>query len=59
LPKEYVDSHAKRLEFMIFAVLGKLVSHGGQVWLCKADRIMVVLILPIRRKIAALNLDTR
>ena len=59
LPKEYVDSHPKRLRFMIFTAVGKLVSHAGKVLLCIADKLMVVLILPGRRKIAALNLDTR
>ena len=59
LPKEYVDSHPKRLRFMIFTAVGKLVSHAGKVLLCIADKLMVVLILPGRRKIAALSLDTR
>jgi hypothetical protein len=59
LPKEYVDSHPKRLRFMIFTAAGKLVSHAGQVLLCIADKLMAVLILPGRRKIAALSLDTR
>jgi hypothetical protein len=59
LPEEYVESHPKRLRFMIFTGVGKLVSHAGQVLLCIADKLMAVLILPGRRKIAALNLDTR
>ena len=59
LPKESVDSHPKRLRSMIFTAVGKLVSHAGQVLLCIADKLMTVLILPGRRKIAALNLDTR
>jgi hypothetical protein len=59
LPAEYVESHPKRLRFMIFTVTGKLVSHAGQVLLCIADKLMAVLISPGRRKIAALSLDTR
>jgi hypothetical protein len=59
LPKECVDAHPKELRFMIFTAAGKLVSHPGQVLLCIADKLMAVLILPGRRKIAARNLDAR
>jgi hypothetical protein len=59
LPAEYVESHPKRLRFMIFTATGKLVSHAGQVLLCIADKLMAVLISPGRRKISALSLDTR
>ena len=59
LPAEYVESHPKRLRFMIFTATGKLVSHAGQVLLCIADKLMAVLISPGRRKIAALSMDTR
>jgi hypothetical protein len=59
LPKEYIDSHPKRLRFMIFTAVGKLVSHARQVVLCIADKLMAVLIPPGRRKIAALNFCTR
>jgi hypothetical protein len=56
-PAEYLESHPKRLRFIIFTATGKLVSHAGQVLL--ADKLMAVLISPGRRKIAALSLDTR
>jgi hypothetical protein len=58
LPEEYAESHPKRLRFMIFTAIGKLVSHAGQMLLRIADKLMAVLILPGRCKIAALNLDT-
>jgi hypothetical protein len=59
LPAEYVESHPKRLRFMIFTAIGELVNHAGQVLLRIADKLMAVLISPARSKIAALNLDTR
>jgi hypothetical protein len=54
LPEEYVESHPKRLRFMIFTATGKLVSHAGQVLLRIADKLMAVIISPGRSKIAAL-----
>jgi hypothetical protein len=59
LPEEYAESHPKRLRFMIFTAIGKLVGHAGQVLLRIADKLMAVLISPGRSKIAVLSLDTR
>ena len=58
LPEEYVDSHPKRLRFMILTAIGKLVSHAGKVLLRIADNLMAGIIAPGRKKIAALSQAT-
>lgn len=58
LPEEYIKAHPKRLRFAIFTVIGKLVSHAGQMLLRIANEVLGEIIAPGRRRIAALILNT-
>lgn len=58
LPKEYAQAHPKRLRFSVFTVMGRLVSHAGQVLLRIADDILQALIAPARRRIRGVLWDT-
>ena len=56
LPEEYVDAHPKRLRFAVFTVMGRLISHAGQMLLRIAGGAMTT-ILSGRRRIALLGLS--
>ena len=56
LPQEYADAHPKRLRFAVFTVMGRLISHGGQILLRIAGEAITV-ILAGRRRIALLSLS--
>lgn len=58
LPEEYANSHPKRLRFSVFTVMGRVISHAGQVLLRIADSILKTLIAPARRRISELTWDT-
>ena len=51
LPEEYTNAHPKRLRFSVFTVMGRVISHAGQVLLRIADRMLGALISPARTKI--------
>lgn len=55
LPEEYAPAHPKRLRFCVFAVMGRLVSHAGQMLLRVASEILAAIVAPGRRRIRALN----
>jgi hypothetical protein len=55
LPEEYAEAHPKRLRFAIFTVIGRLVSHAGQMLLRIANETMAAIITPGRSKIALLS----
>jgi len=57
LPEEYADAHPKRLRFAVFTMMGRLVSHGGQMLLRIAAGAMQALLAPARRRIASLGLS--
>lgn len=56
LPEEYADAHPKRLRFAVFTVMGRLISHAGQMLLRIAGAAITV-ILAGRRRIALLSLS--
>jgi hypothetical protein len=56
LPEEYGDAHPKRLRFAVFTVMGRLVSHGGQMLLRVASEVATE-IVAWRRRIALLSLS--
>jgi len=56
LPEEYLRAHPKRLRFAVFTAVGKLVSHAGQTLLRIMSSVLQALILPGRKRIAALVL---
>jgi hypothetical protein len=56
LPEEYANVHPKRLRFAVFTVMGRLISHGGQMLLRIAVAALAT-ILAGRRRIALLNLS--
>ncbi len=58
LPEEYADAHPKRLRFAIFTVVGRLVSHAGQILLRIADETLATIIDPGRRRIASLSMGS-
>ncbi len=58
LPEEYANAHPKRLRFSVFTVMGRIISHAGQVILRIADAILERLIAPARSKIRAVIWDT-
>jgi hypothetical protein len=58
LDEEYADSHPKRLRFAIFTMMGRLVSHAGQMLLRIASEMLAAIMAPGRRRIAALSLKT-
>ena len=56
LPEEYADAHPKRLRFAVFTVMGRLISHAGQMLLRIAGE-AVTMILAGRKRIALLSLS--
>ena len=58
LPAEYNQAHPKRLRFAIFTVIGKVISHAGQMLLRITNKILEAIIAPGRRRIAVLSPDT-
>lgn len=58
LDEEYADSHPKRLRFAIFTMMGRLVSHAGQMLLRIASEVLAAIMAPGRRRIAVLSLKT-
>lgn len=58
LPEEYADAHPKRLRFAIFTVIGRLVSHAGQMLLRIASEVLAAIIAPGRRRITLLNMGS-
>lgn len=57
LPEEYADAHPKRLRFGVFTVMGRLISHAGQVLLRVADEALAAMLWPGRRRIASMGLS--
>lgn len=57
LPPEYADAHPKRLRFAVFTMIGRLISHAGQILLRVAAKALAALLAPGRRRIAALSLS--
>ena len=57
LPEEYADAHPKRLRFAVFTMMGRLISHGGQMLLRIAAGAMEAILVPARRRIALLGLS--
>ena len=55
LPEEYADARPKRLRFAIFTVIGRLVSHAGQMLLRITDEVLAAIIAPGRRRITLLS----
>jgi hypothetical protein len=53
LPEEYANAHPKRLRFSVFTVMGRIISHAGQLILRIANSILDRLIAPARAKIGA------
>jgi hypothetical protein len=58
LPEEYANAHPKRLRFAIFTMIGRLVSHAGQMLLRIADELLATIITPGRNRIRSLILDS-
>jgi len=58
LPEEYANAHPKRLRFAVFTVMGRVISHAGQVLVRIADRILKALMAPARARIRQLSWDT-
>ena len=56
LPGEYANAHPKRLRFAVFTVMGRLISHGGQMLLRIAVAALTT-ILAGRGRIALLSLS--
>jgi len=57
LPEEYANAHPKRLRFAVFTIMGRLVSHAGQLLLRITDELLTVLLAPGGRRIALLRLE--
>lgn len=58
LPEEYSDAQPKRLRFAIFTMIGKVISHAGQVLLRIANEALCSIVAPGRRKIATLSVSS-
>ncbi len=58
LPENYAQAHPKRLRFSVFTVMGRMISHAGQVLLRIADSILEALIAPAQRRLRELVWDT-
>jgi hypothetical protein len=58
LPEKYANAHPKRLRFSIFTVMGRIISHAGQLVLRIANSIFDRLIAPARTKIRAVTWNT-
>jgi len=54
LPEEYADAHPKRLRFAVFTIMGRLVSHAGQVLLRIATEVLASVVVPGRRRLREL-----
>lgn len=57
LPAEYHQAHPKRLRFAVFTVIGKVISHAGQLLLRIASKVWEAIIKPGRRRIGVLMAD--
>lgn len=57
LPEEYANAHPKRLRFAVFTMMGRLISHGGQMLLRIAATALQAILAPARRRIALLGLS--
>jgi hypothetical protein len=57
LPEEYANAHPKRLRFAVFTVMGRLISHAGQM-LLRIAGVAITVILHGRRRIALLSLSS-
>lgn len=55
LPQEYAQARPKRLRFAVFTAMGRVVSHAGQALLRVATDMLVAILAPGRRRIAALS----
>jgi len=55
LPEEYANAHPKRLRFAIFTMIGRIVSHSGQILLRIASEMLASIIAPARKRMALLN----
>jgi len=55
LPEEYANAHPKQLEFAIFTMTGKVVSHSGQILLRIASKMLATIMAPALKRIAQLN----
>lgn len=55
LPEEYADAHPKRLRFAVFTMMGRLISHAGQMLLRIAGEALAAILAPGRRRIALLS----
>jgi hypothetical protein len=56
LAEEYASAQPKRLRFVIFTMIGRLVKHAGQMLLRIATEAWEAIVAPARRRIAALIL---
>jgi hypothetical protein len=57
LPVEYSDAHPKRLRFAVFTVIGKVISHSGQILLRITNEALRSIVAPGRNMIAALSVS--
>ncbi|MBI2847553.1 MAG: transposase [Chloroflexi bacterium] len=57
LPRESAEAHPKRLRFAVFSMMGRLISHGGQLLLRVAGEALEALVIPGRRRIVVLSLS--
>jgi len=55
LPEEYANAHPKRLRFAIFTMIGRVVSHSGQILLRIASEMLATIVAPACKRIALLN----
>ncbi|MDP6511165.1 MAG: transposase [Dehalococcoidia bacterium] len=55
LPEEYSQAHPKRLRFAVFTAMGRVASHAGQALLRVATDMLVAILAPGSRRIAALS----
>jgi hypothetical protein len=51
LPEEYAQAHPKRLRFVVFTIMGRLVRHAGQLLLRVATEALTAVVAPGRRRI--------
>ena len=56
LPEEYANAHPKRLRFAVLTVMGRLISHAGQMLLRIAVAALTTILVG-RRRIALLSLS--
>lgn len=55
LPEEYANAHPKRMRFAIFTMIGRVVSHSGQMLLRIANEVLTTIMLPALKRIALLD----